>query len=433
MNHYIIKSKSGRYCMTVILLLMIFLMVPKKETYAFTAWSKENGIWVNEKGEAIPGAVKKGIDVSYHQGVIDWDKVKATDIQFVIIRCGYGQNEENQDDTQWIRNVEACERLGIPYGVYLYSYADTIEKAKGEAQHVLRLLQGRKLSYPVYYDIEDRSLLHLTPSEHAQIAKAFCSVIEAKGYETGIHSYKNWFEVKLIDSFFQTRSKWVAQYSSTCGYEGNYRMWQCTDAGRVDGISGKVDVDFWLDSKPQMTSMSVKNLSYQSQQIAWKKSSGVSGYEVFRSTKENGTYKMIKRVASGVASLRVSAVTGRAYYYKVRAFKQVNGTRWYGSFSNIKGAKTSLSKTALVSIKRSSAKKITVKWKKVDGASGYMIYRSTKKGSGYKKIATVKKGTSISAKISVQKGKKYYYKIRAYRRASGVTSYGGYSSAKNCK
>ena len=81
--------------------------------------------------------------------MIDWNAVKNSDVEYVIIRCGYGDNYTSQDDKQWLRNVSECERLGIPYGVYIYSYAQTTAQAKSEADHVLRLLKGHNPTYPV--------------------------------------------------------------------------------------------------------------------------------------------------------------------------------------------------------------------------------------------------------------------------------------------
>ena len=107
-----------------------------------SAWKKVAGKYRSSNGSVIRDAVAKGIDVSHNQGVID----------FAIIRCGFGMNQINQDDTQWFNNVKGCEQNNIPYGVYLYSYADTIAKAKSEAAHVLRLVKGHRLSYPIYYD-----------------------------------------------------------------------------------------------------------------------------------------------------------------------------------------------------------------------------------------------------------------------------------------
>ena len=100
--------------------------------------------------------------------MIDWQKVKADGVDFAIIRCGYGANQREQDDRQWLDNVLECEKYGIPYGAYLYSYADTVAKAKSEAAHVLRLVRGHKITYPIYYDLEDNYILSHTNAKQRQ-------------------------------------------------------------------------------------------------------------------------------------------------------------------------------------------------------------------------------------------------------------------------
>ena len=217
-------------------------------TYPY-AWEMVDGHYVNSRGEVIPGAVKKGIDVSFWNGTIDWEKVKADGIDFAIIRCGYGMDQTDQDDTQWARNVAECERLGIPYGVYLYSYADSTAKASSEADHVLRLLQSHNPTYPVYYDLEDDMVLNVSASMKGQIAKTFCDKIEAAGYQVGIYSNTTWFNNYLTDPVFDNPnwSKWVAQWNVRCEYEGSYDLWQCTSKGSVDGISGDVDLNFLME------------------------------------------------------------------------------------------------------------------------------------------------------------------------------------------
>lgn len=231
------------------------------KTYS-NAWNKVNGMFVNDLGNAIPGAVKKGIDVSQYQGTIDWERVKASGIDFAIIRCGYGMNQTDQDDNQWLRNVSECERLGIPYGVYLYSYANTVEKARSEADHVIRLIEDRKLSYPVYYDLED-SLSKLSNSKLAQITETFTGRLKASGYSNvGIYANKSWFEKKLTDKIFQKYPRWIAQYNSLCTYSGSYVMWQCTNKGTVNGINGNVDINFLISSIPAKSiKLSKKSLS----------------------------------------------------------------------------------------------------------------------------------------------------------------------------
>ena len=190
-----------------------------------------------------PNATKKGIDVSEHNRNIDWEKVKAAGIDYAIIRCGYGDNYDNQDDKQWMRNVSECERLGIPYGVYIYSYARNTDMASSEAQHVLRLISGHKLSYPVYFDMEDNSTLG---SDFGAIAQTFCSTVQNAGYAVGVYANLNWWNKYLTDTRFEQWHRWVAQYNIQCDYTGTYAMWQYSSKELVDGIDGTVDMNYLI-------------------------------------------------------------------------------------------------------------------------------------------------------------------------------------------
>lgn len=188
-------------------------------------------------------ATRQGIDVSQWQGVIDWEQVKASGIDFAIIRCGYGKNYSEQDDLYWQRNVSECERLGIPYGVYIYSYATDIASAKSEAEHVLRLIAGHNLSYPVYFDMEDNSTLN---SDLAAIAETFCTTVSNAGYPVGVYANLYWWNTYLTDARFSQWYRWVAQYNSSCDYAGNYSIWQYSSKGSVPGISGEVDMNYLI-------------------------------------------------------------------------------------------------------------------------------------------------------------------------------------------
>lgn len=216
-------------------------------------WSKQGSYFVNNNGVRIEGATLKGIDVSHHQGNIDWEKVNATDIDFAIIRCGYGDDYVQYDDKLWYDNANACTELEIPFGVYIYSYAKSIEEAKSEAYHVLRLVEGYDLSYPIYLDLEDNKTVATCSNELiAQMARTFCDIVQEAGYNVGIYANKNWWDNRLTDSTFSNNSwyKWVAQYNSTCTYTGSYTMWQATSLGTVNGISGNVDINFWFGNAP---------------------------------------------------------------------------------------------------------------------------------------------------------------------------------------
>lgn len=222
------------------------------------SWRYENGnlIQSEELDDGISAYTDHsdmiwGIDVSEHQGIVDWDKVKAAGIDFAILRCGYGSNYAHQEDKQWARNAAECERLGIPYGVYLYSYAKNTEMAKSEAEHALRLLKGRSLSYPVYYDMEDKSTYG---SDYTAMAKTFCTIIENAGYRAGVYANLDWWSNYLTDPVFENWDRWVAQYNVTCDYKGPYTFWQYSSKGKVDGVKGDVDMNYLIDFKGEQDS-----------------------------------------------------------------------------------------------------------------------------------------------------------------------------------
>ncbi len=180
----------------------------------------------------------KGIDVSFAQGIINWSKVKGN-IDFAIIRCGYGDNITSQDDSQWKRNADECTRLGIPFGAYIYSYAATDAQARSEAEHALRLVKGYKLSLPIYLDLEESG----TEIGVVRRSKIFADIIEKDGYWCGIYANLYWWN-NYLNGLGNRYTKWVAQYNNTCDYKGgNLDIWQHTSGGKIDGISGSVDMN----------------------------------------------------------------------------------------------------------------------------------------------------------------------------------------------
>lgn len=212
-------------------------------------WPKIEGGYQSNDGNVV-NAVKRGMDVSYWQGLINWERVKADDIDFAILRCGYVKTlGRPQVDQQWKRNAQECERLGIPYGVYIYSYAKTVEAAKAEADHVINTLKGFSPTYPVYFDLEEKSLESTSNRMLlANMASAFCDKIAAAGYTPGIYANTNWWNNYLTDPVFDQWERWVAQYNSKCSYtRGSYRLWQCSASGKVDGIVGNDDLDLEFD------------------------------------------------------------------------------------------------------------------------------------------------------------------------------------------
>lgn len=194
----------------------------------------------------------KGIDVSSHQGDINWGKVKSQ-IDFAIIRLGYGDNIERQDDTFFVKNVNGCINNNIPFGVYIYSYATNLggnASIQSEIEHTKRQLSKiSKKPFCVYIDMEDASTEKLGKTLLTNFALEYCKQITQAGYKAGVYANQNWFQnflqVSTIASYGY--SIWCAKYSdSKPNITSNYDIWQYSDRGHVDGVSGNCDMNYMI-------------------------------------------------------------------------------------------------------------------------------------------------------------------------------------------
>lgn len=194
------------------------------------------------------------IDVSEWQGDIDWAKAKADGVEGAIIRLGYG--EGNNADKKAQRNISECKRLGIPFGIYWYSYADTPALAKEEGADVVAKLKQfgvnpSDLAYPVYYDLEKWTWEgHQPPTDpnvYNNIVNNWYSALQSAGYKNlGVYSYTSYLRGPLKHADIYAKTAWVAQYGARMGFDSfstNSRGWQYTSSGKVDGISGNVDMN----------------------------------------------------------------------------------------------------------------------------------------------------------------------------------------------
>lgn len=185
-----------------------------------------------------------GIDVSSYQGNINWDVVK-NHIDFAILRVGFGQYN-SQKDKFFERNYEECRRLGIPVGIYHYSYAKNVDQARKEANLVLSWLKGKEIQLPVYYDIEDNSQIGLGKEINTNMCFAFCEVIEKAGLWAGVYANKSWFTSLLDgDKLGKRFTCWLAQYHTEPTYKGKFDIWQNTSSARLPGITANtVDTNY---------------------------------------------------------------------------------------------------------------------------------------------------------------------------------------------
>lgn len=186
--------------------------------------------------------MSKGIDVSRYQGEIDWKKVKASGVQFAMLRAGYGRFDA-QKDAQFERNYKEAKAAGVPVGAYLYSYAKSVEDARNEAKVFLQWVKGKQFAYPLAFDVEEAEQAQKGKQFVSDLIRAFCETVEQAGYYVCIYANKYWLD-NYIDADCKKRyDVWVAQWAKTNTYNGAYGMWQYTSDGAVSGISGRVDLD----------------------------------------------------------------------------------------------------------------------------------------------------------------------------------------------
>lgn len=193
---------------------------------------------------------KKGIDVSHHQDVIDWNKVKAAGIEFALLRACYGIESPKQVDSQFERNYSECKRLGIPVGAYHYSYATSPEGAKRELEFFLKIIKGKTFEYPVMFDIEDKTLMKLPKSVLTENVIAFCGGLEKAGYYAALYSNPDWLTKRLDYARIKRFDLWLADWRKNPSKAFPHGIWQYSETGRVDGINGYVDLDIAYKDYP---------------------------------------------------------------------------------------------------------------------------------------------------------------------------------------
>ncbi len=214
----------------VILAALILCMIPSGNVWAVNA----------------NGAIGRGIDVSKYNGAVNWGQVAASGMKFTFIKVG---STKSGIDPQFAANITGANAAGIRTGVYLYSYATTPEQAAEEANLVLQWIEPYTVSFPVVFDIEERSQLGLSSQQLIDIINAFCTRIDEAGYYPMVYSGKNVFAGKLNTVGWD---KWVAQYADSCDYNNNVCFWQYTCKGNVGGVGGNVDVNYQYKDYSQL-------------------------------------------------------------------------------------------------------------------------------------------------------------------------------------
>ncbi len=202
-----------------------------------------------------------GIDVSFYNGDIDWKTVKASGIDYAIIRIGYRGYAGGllATDTKFYQNIKGANEAGVKVGAYFFTQALTVQEAIEEAKYCISRVQDYDVTMPIYFDVEKTegagvngrlNKASLTIKQRTAIAEAFCQTLQDAGYDSGIYSSKSYFLEYLDPDYLATKYKiWLAHYTTETSYKGDYQMWQYTSSGYVDGISGKTDMNILYSKK----------------------------------------------------------------------------------------------------------------------------------------------------------------------------------------
>ena len=189
------------------------------------------------------------IDVSKHQGDINWDAVRQSGVEIAIIRAGYGRLV-SQKDSKFEQNYAGAKANGIKVGVYWYSYAMNKNEALLEAKACLEVIKGKQFEYPIYFDLEESKQFKLGKKACSEMINTFCHELEDNGYYAGLYMSRFYLD-NYVESDIKNRyAIWVAEYGSKCNYSGSYGMWQYSSKGSVPGVSGNCDMNWAYKDYP---------------------------------------------------------------------------------------------------------------------------------------------------------------------------------------
>lgn len=184
----------------------------------------------------------KGIDVSVHNGSIDWQKVKNSGIQFAILRAGYGR-EMSQKDVRFEENYRNAKAAGIPISAYWYSYAMSEDEARLEADVFLSVIKGKQFEMPIYFDLEEKKQFDLGKEKVSAIMRAFLERVESAGYFVGLYGSASSLTTHTADDIKSRYTIWLAHWTNQTDYSGAHALWQYSEKGTVSGIFGNIDLD----------------------------------------------------------------------------------------------------------------------------------------------------------------------------------------------
>lgn len=218
----------------------------------------------------------QGIDVSMHQGSIDFKKVKAAGYSFVIIRCN-DWNNGLRKDPYFEQNYKNAKAAGLNVGVYWFTWQSTADGATEDAKTCLEYIKGKKFEYPIFFDLEWNKAFAKGKSVCTKMVENFCGYLEKNGYYAGLYMSRSPLQNYISADTAKKYTLWIAEYASKCNYSESYGIWQYSSKGKVNGITGNVDMDICLVDYPSV--IKAKGLNGYTVAKAEKKKLDASGFK----------------------------------------------------------------------------------------------------------------------------------------------------------
>lgn len=401
-----------------------------------------------------------GIDVSMHNKTVDFNKVKADGIDFVYVRVGYtGYTKKKLSlnyDPNYQENITNALAAGLRVGVYWYSQALNEEEALQEANMLLNVIGSYNITLPVVYDYEFAGVgedgrldsANLSKAQMTANSLAFLNRVSQMGYTPCFYANYSFLKNRVNASQISSIAKiWLAHYNTSTDYPGDYEYWQYTSDGRVNGISGRVDMNVWYQgaqpavptapitpnvtqpTAKKVTGVKLKAKTNTTLTFSWTSQAYAEYYNIYKYDSKKGKYVKVGTTAGNVNTFKVRKLPEGSYFrFKITAVVGGNeGARSepYKVVTNPRKVQTKLAKST-------KKKKITFKWKKTTG-TGYQYQWSTSKN--FKKNYLTKTTKKTSVTISTSKSRKtYYVRVRAYKtHSNGKKYYGKWSTVKKVK
>lgn len=407
------------------LLLAGTMLVTPITASAFTGSSNFMDKTYTHQDRFVSSGIQQGIDVSYHNGTLDWSTIKAAGVDFAILRAayrGYGTEGTLVRDAKFAEYMQGAMSQGIPVGAYIYSQAITTAEAVQEANYILNIVRGYSLDLPIVFDYEFAGVKtgrldsawssgKLNKSKMTDIALAFCDTIKNAGYDAMVYANKTFLSKNLDHEVIENAGYdvWLAHYTTNTNYTGDYKIWQYTSSGRIPGIEGKrFDCNFMYSGTISM-SLKISNIPNQIYQ----------GYDVSPSVTVTNGGTVLTEGTDYTVSYQNNSGIGTA---TVNVF----GAGIYDGYINLTKTFNIVPDTVQnMQISKAGTNTVDLSWSPVSGADGYTV-QILKNG----KWVSVGNFVGTSAQISgLLPGSVNYVHIAAYASSNGKTYIGNYNTS----